>query len=1033
MRFLSWIVEFSLKNRPVVWLLLVSFLIVGFHSFQNFKMDAVPDVTNVQVQIITYAPALSPLEIEQYISYPVEKSMSGLPGLDEIRSISRYGLSLVTVVFTDETDIYKARQLVGERIKEAAEAIPPGYGMPYMGPISSALGEVYQFTLESDRHSLMELTTYLNWEIAPRLKTVKGIIEVNPFGGHTKQYQIKLNLSRTQALGIPLSNIWTAFQKNNSSMGGGYIEKQGEHYLISASGMLRSIQEMEQIEVGRTSDGFPIKLSEIATIELGSRLRLGATTMDGKGETVGAIAMMLIHENALEVCKNTENKIEEIRKELPQGMKINSFYDRSVMVRSTIKTVLMNLLEGAILVILILFLFLGSIRSGLVIALVIPLAMIFAIILMNLRGESGNLMSLGAIDFGLIVDGAVIIIENSTRRLGMKLKEKGGTLTDSEKMATILEATLEVRKATIFGELIIAIVYFPILTLSGIEGKMFKPMALTVLYALFGAFIFSLTIVPVLAYHFLEIPKEEHETKFFHYIKKLYIPLLEWIFVRTRTVFIGLGIVMLLTLGMFYRLGGEFMPDLDEGSLLIEIGRLPSTSLSQSLEIATQVEKSVLKKFSEITRIVSRTGTPDIATDPMGVERTDSYLLMKPRKDWTMSRSELIHELEELMELNFPQVAYSVSQPIQMRTNELLAGIRSDVGIKIFGEDIEELKKISSEISGILSNTKGVKDIRIEQLQGLNYFIINPKRENLARYGLSVQEIQDMIQTFAVGLPLGFVLEGRKRFEIVIVSSEKPFSPEEISRILIPVNAKISIPLGDVAEVLYGTGPAILSHENTYRRTLVEFNVRGRDMLRVVEEVDQKIKQKLKFPIGYRIEFDGKYKNYVSARDTLLIVIPATLVLIFVILWFAFKEISPTILILLNVPFSISGGVFFLFIRGLPFSISAGVGFVALFGVAILNGLVLITFAKDLESKGLTSSEAIFQAALLRFRPVLTTALVAAIGFIPMAISQQVGSEVQRPLATVVIGGILSSSLLTLLILPTIYSWYFKKIKNMVA
>ncbi len=990
-------------------------------------MDAVPDVTNVQVQVITSAPALTPIEIEQYITYQVEKAMSGLPELEEIRSISRYGLSVVTIVFHDSMNIYKARQLVAERMKEVSENIPKGYGTPFMGPISSALGEIFQFTLESSEHSLMELTTYLNYEIAPILKTVPGIIEVNVFGGKTMQYQIEIDFLKASALGISLSVIWNAIQKNNFATGGGYIEKQGEHYLISSNGLIKNITDLENIQVGRTKDGFPILLSQIANVKIGHKLRLGGTTANGKGEVVGAIAMMLIHENSLEICQNVKEKLKEIEKILPKGMKIIPFYDRSIMVKTTVQTVIKNLLEGALLVITILFIFLGSFRSGFIIAVIIPLAMLFAIFLMTLREESGNLMSLGAIDFGLIVDGAVIIIENSTRRLSLFRKETGRLPSMEEKLHIIQDATLEVRKATIFGEIIIGIVYFPILSLSGIEGKMFKPMALTVLYALSGAFVFSLCIIPVLAYYFLEIPdKEEHETKFFHVSKEIHQKIFNKIFHKTTQVLIFLICLIFLTGFLFYTIGGEFLPDLDEGSLLIEIGRLPSTSLSQSMEISDKIEKIFLKEFPEITRIVSKTGAPDIATDPMGIERTDSYFLMKPRNEWNLSRKEIISKMEKIMEENFPEVAYSISQPIQMRTNELLAGIRSDVGIKIYGENLEVLKKLSFEISNLVKNIEGVKDIRIEQLGGLNYIRILPKRENLARFGLSVQELNEIIQTLAVGFPVDFVLDGRKKFEIVLLENQKPKNPKEIEQIHVTNSNGISVPIGDLAQVIYDTGPTVISHQNTYRRTLVEFNIRGKDMLSVVNQVKNTIQKNIEFPIGYRYEIEGKYKNYLSARNTLMIVIPITLALIGILIWFAFKEIVPTLIILLNVPFATSGGIIFLYLRDMPFSISAGIGFVTLFGVAVLNGLVLITFAKDLLKEGLTHKQAIYEAALIRFRPVVTTALVASLGFLPMAFSTSMGAEVQRPLATVVIGGIFSSSTLTLYILPTIYKWFYE-------
>jgi heavy metal efflux system protein len=1030
LKFLDLILEFSLKNRFLVWLILGIFVFFGVKSVFSLKMDAVPDVTNIQVQVITVSQALSPLEVEQYITYNVEKSMSGLPHLKELRSISRYGLSVVTVVFAEDVNIYRARQMVAERIQEARELIPYGYGSPMMGPITSALGEVYQFIIESDRHDLIELTTYLHWEIVPKLKTIPGIIEVNTFGGNTKQYQILLDFRKAQSFGINLKDVWESVNKNNENSGGGYIEREGEHFLISSNGLFKGIEDLESLQVGISTDGFPVTLSMISEIRLGHKLKIGASTVNGKGETVGAIAMMLLHENALEVCQKTDDKINELRKNLPEGMKIITFYDRSIMVKSTIKTVLLNLLEGAILVVIILFLFIGSIRAGLIIALVIPLSMLFAIFLMDIRGESGNLMSLGAIDFGLIIDGAVIIIENSSRRLFLFQKEFKRDPNPEERLLVIKDATMEVRKATIFGELIIAIVYFPILSLSGIEGKMFTPMALTVLYALLGAFIFSLSIVPVLAYQFVKIPSSvEHESKFYLVLKTYYEKLLEKVFYKSRLVFVLLFLLFILSSFLYYKIGGEFLPNLDEGSLLIEVGRLPSTSLSKSIEISGEIEKKALKKFSEITGIVSRTGSPDVATDPMGMERTDMYFKMKPRDDWDLSRNKLIGELEELMEENYPEVSFSISQPIQMRTNELLAGIKSDVGIKIFGDDLDDLKNYLTVISQILINIEGVKDVRIEQLNGLNYFRILPKRERLARYNVSMDEIHSIVKTFAVGLQMGYILEGRKKFEIVLLNSENLKTPEEMMQVSITLKNGHSIPLGDLIDINEETGPAIISHQNYYRRALIEFNVRGRDMLSVVSELDKTINTKLKLKNGFFIEYDGNYKNYISARNTLMIVIPITLVLIYLILWFVFKETPTTILVFLNVPFSVTGGLILLTLRGMPFSISAGVGFVALFGVAILNGLVLITFAKDLEKFGYSKEKSIYDAALLRLRPVLTTASVAAIGFIPMALSTNMGSEVQRPLATVVIGGIISSSALTLIILPTLYRWYFHERK----
>ncbi len=1030
MKLLEYLVDWSLENRVIVLMMTFIFILFGINSAIQLKMDAVPDVTTVQVQIITSAPSLSPLEIEQYITFPVERTMAGIPRVEEVRSISRYGLSVVTIVFFDGTDVYWARQMVGERMKEANEVIPKGYGTPMMGPISTGLGEIYQFSLESDRHTLMELTTLLNWYINPLLKTVPGVVEVNTFGGETKQYQVIVSPERMQALNLSLKDISEAIWKNNSAMGGGYIEHDREHYLIGSNGLYKSNEDIENVILGKTFQGAPITVGMVGRVEQGKKLRLGAVTKDNHGESVGAMALMLIHENSLKVTESIKEKVKSIEPFLPEGVRIVPFYDRSFMVKKTIKTVVINLLEGAFLVIVILFLLLGNVRAGLVIAVTIPLAMLFAILLMNIRGIPGNLMSMGAVDFGLVVDGAVIIIENSVRRLSLAEKDLGRALNDTERINVIRNATLEVRKATIFGETIIAIVYLPILTMTGVEGKMFSPMATTVILALAGAFVLSLTVIPVLASYFIKSENHvEHETPIFRYINEKYENLLsKFMKAKKRVVYITL-IFFTFTVFLFSRMGGEFLPELDEGYMLLEIARLPSVALSESLKMAGRLEKSLLRNVPEILHTVSKTGAPDIATDPMGMERTDMYLDMKDKSDWGQSKQEIIHEIEKQALSSVPDVAISVSMPIKMRTNELIAGIRSDIGLKIFGDDLETLKKLGVESANLLKKIEGVKDLKIEQLEGLNYIRILPKRDSLARYNVNIEDINLLTQSISSGVPTGYVFDGHRRFEIALKISNTQNHPLEFANLPIRSNEGL-IPLGDLAEIRKESGPVQVSHENGSRRMLIEFNVRERDMMGVVEEARGVLLKNLKLPDGYRIEFGGKYKNYLSARNTLMIVVPLTLILILFLLWLAFGELTPALLIFLNIPFSITGGILSLFIRGLPFSISAGVGFIALFGVAVLNGLVLISFAREQEHHGLSHTEGILEAAKMRIRPVLTTAIVAAIGFIPMAVSTSMGAEVQRPLATVVIGGLVSSSILTLLVIPVVYSLWYDRSRN---
>lgn len=993
----------------------------GIYSLFHLKVDAVPDITNVQVQIITSSPSLSTLEIEQYITLPVERALAGIPNLMEVRSVSRYGFSLVTAVFEDKTDLWKSRQLVSERLTEASENIPAIFGKPVIGPITTGLGEVFQFTLESEFHNQMELTTYLNWYINPALKTVPGIVEVNSFGGRTKQYQVIVDPYKAASLGVSFNQIVNAIESNNLSTGSGYIERGGEQLIVGSDGLLKSITDFEKIQVGRMGDGFPIYLGTIANIIEGSRLRKGASTASGKSEVVGAVTLMLLGENSLEVTSSVKAKISQIEKTLPTGMKIKPFYDRSIMVKNTLNTILWNLSEGAILVIIILFLMIGDFRSGLVIASVIPLAMLFAISLMFLRDLPANLMSMGAIDFGLIVDGAVILIENAHRRLGLKRKELKRDLTDIEQKETILNATIEVRKATIYGEIIIGIVYIPILTLSGTEGKMFIPMATTVLFALTGAFFLTLTLIPVLASYFLKGNHiAEGETKFFQKIHEWYTRKLEYTLRESKKVtYASIG-VLLLSIFLFFRLGGEFLPKLDEGNLLIEISRYPSTSLTESLLSSIKIEKAILAEIPEVTDVVSRTGSPDLAIEPMGVEKSDMYLNMKPRSEWNLTKEQIEMKLEEVIENAAPQVAYGLSQPIEMRNNEIMAGIRADVGIKVFGDDLTKLKSLAEEISNKIKDIPGVVDLRIEQLYGLEYLRIKPNRDKLARYDQSITDINRITGSISSGVSAGIVYEGMKRFEIV-VKTNVGSNPEEIKNIPIKIGNNSFAPLHEVSEISIEDGPVQIYHQNQNRYALVQFNIRGSDMVSTVNLVQAVLEKEIKFPPGYHYSTGGEFEKFKSATQTLFIVVPLTLIIILVILYFAFNEFAAAIIIFLNIPFAITGGIFALYLRNLPFSISAGVGFIALFGIAILNGLVLISFIRSLEQMGKIKEEAVKEAASSRLRPVLTTALLASIGFIPMAISSSPGAEVQRPLATVVIGGLISASALTLFVLPLVY------------
>jgi cobalt-zinc-cadmium resistance protein CzcA len=1020
---LSHAVSWSLRHRAVVIAGSLLLVAAGIRAALKLPIDAVPDVTNVQVQVITTSPALSPVEIEQYLTVPVERAMAGIPRVEEIRSLSKYGLSVVTIVFEDDTDIYFARQMVMERMRAAEDALAQ-HGRPEMGPISTALGEVYQFVVRGQGHTLMELEETLDWYIGPQLRTVPGVVEVNSFGGEDKQYQVVIDPRRLQASGLSVEEVVRALERTNANAGGGYIEHNREQIVIGTAGLVTSLEDLCSVVLGATPQGTPITVANVGDIRFGARLRRGAATMDDQGEVVVGVALMLMGENARTVTNALKVRIEELRPTLPKGIQIEPFYDRAALVDRTITTVATNLAEGALLVVLVLLFLLGDLRAGLIVAVTIPLSMLFAVLLMNATGASGNLMSLGAIDFGLIVDGAVIIVENAVRRLGEARQRKGAALAPDERATVIQEAAVEVRSASVYGEVIIAIVYLPILALRGMEGKMFHPMARTVLFALLGAFILSLTLVPVLASIFLSPRGQERESWIMRKARAGYAPVLAFVLRRPAVPLAAALVLLALGAVVGTRLGAEFVPQLDEGDILLEVRRLPGVALTESIATDRRIERALMP-IPEIEHVVGRIGAPEVATDPMGIEQSDVYITLRPRDRWRpgLTKESLAKEVSEAVERAVPEVAASLSQPIQMRTNELIAGVRSDVAAQVYGPDLDRLQAFGQQIAAAVQGLPGVVEVRAAQTAGLSYLRVRPDRGRLARYGLTVEDVNIVVETTAVGRQAGVVLEHDRRFGLVVKMALDFQGNLDVFRAL-PLKSTSGqlVPLGDVADISIEKGPALVERDKQSRRLTVEFNVRGRDVVRTVDEARAAVAQKVHLPPGYRVEWGGQFRHYQSARDRLAIVVPLALASILFLLWTALGRVKAAALIFLNIPFAVIGGILFLWLRDLPFSISAGVGFVALFGVAVLNGLVMVSFALHLQQAGTPVREAIARAAELRLRPVLMTALVAALGFVPMALSGAPGSEVQRPLATVVIGGLVTATALTLLLFPAVYA-----------
>lgn len=1016
------IIEWSLKYRFLVIVFALLVIGVGVYDLRRLPIDAVPDITPNQVLILTRAPGLGPLEVERFITFPVETAMSGLPGITAIRSVSRFGLSVVYVFFQEDIDIYFARRLVMERLPQAREMIPPGFGTPEMGPISTGLGEIYQFEVKGKGYSLMELRSILEWDIAPRLRSLPGVVEVNAYGGELKTYEVQLDADKLVSYNLSLQQVIDALRSNNYSTGGAYIEHNGEQQVIRGEGLVENLRDIENIVVAATKEGTPIYIRNIANVAFAARVRQGAVTRDGRGEVVTGVVMMLVGANSRVVAQNVKQKLEEIKPSLPPGVEIETYYDRTDLVRKTIRTVTKNLVEGGLLVIAVLLLLLGNVRGGLIVASAIPLSMLVAFTGMVHAKLSGNLMSLGAIDFGLIVDGSVVMIENIVR----KLAEKRGN-NPGDPIAAVVEAGREVARPVCFAVGIIIIVYLPILSLQGVEGKMFRPMALTVIFALCASLVLSLTLMPVLASFFFRRGVREHETWIVRLVKRAYLPLLSKAIAHPRTVVAVAVVVFLGSVIAASTMGAEFIPRLDEGAIALQAWRVPGVGLSESVANTTLIEKT-LKQFPEIQTIVSRTGQAEIPTDPMGIELSDIYLILKPRDEWitAATREGLIARINETLQKNVPGTMFSYSQPIELRMQELIAGVRSDISIMLFGEDLDLLKQKAEEIVRVVSQIRGAADTKAEQTAGLPYLRIRIDRGAIARYGINAEQILNVVEAMG-GKITGQVLQGQRRFLLQVRFREEDRQDIDAIR-----NIKVAdpqgrrIPLSQLAQVWVEQGPAQISRENIHRRIAVETNVRGRDVAGFVAEARRAVAQKVKLPPGYWIEWGGQFENLQRASARLAIVVPVALFLIFVLLYATFNSARLAALIFLNAPMAATGGIFALYLRGMPFSISAGVGFIALFGVAVLNGVVLVSYINRMRLEGAGLAEAAHRGAEVRLRPLLMTALVASLGFVPMALSTSAGAEVQRPLATVVIGGLITSTLLTLLVLPAIYRWFEK-------
>ncbi len=1040
------ILESCLRHRWMVLAVVAGLAVFGVFNYQRLPIDAVPDITNVQVQINAEAPGYSPLEAEQRVTFPIETALAGLPRLEYTRSVSRYGLSQITAVFSDGTDIYFARQLVNERLAEARSQLPEGVE-PAMGPIATGLGEIFMYTVTAapgSGYTPMDLRTIHDWVIRPQLRQTPGVIEVNTVGGYEKQFHVKPDPAKLLAHDLTLHDVMAALAKNNSNVGAGYIERSGEQYLIRSPGQVASIADIEAVVVA-TRDGMPIPLKQLADISLGSTLRTGAATQDGQEVVLGTV-FMLIGENSRTVSAAAGERLQEIQASLPPGVRANAIYDRSKLVDKTITTVQENLAVGALLVIAVLMALLGNLRAALITAMVIPLSMLLTISGMVAQGVSANLMSLGALDFGLIVDGAVIIVENCLLRLGQAQHRLNRVLDLQERLDTVFKATREVFKSSLVSVIVVVLVNLPIFTLTGVEGKMFQPMAFTVVVALLAALVLSLTFVPAAVALFVRGRVAETENALIRAVKRGYEPALRFALARRVPIVIAAALLVVLSGIVASRMGSEFLPNLDEGDIALHAMRIPGTSLTQALAMQNQLEEKI-KTLPEVSHVFAKIGTADIATDPMPPSVADTFIIMKPRSEWpdpSKTRAGLVAELEQAVR-QVPGNNYEFLQPIQMRFNELIAGVRSDLAVKLIGDDLDTLLEVGGKIESVVMQVPGAADVTLEQITGLPLLTIEPNRDALRHYGLNVADVQEVIQIALGGKEQGQVFEGDRRFDIVVRLPETLRSDlEAIKRLPIPLpqsafetpddadglgasrEPPLHIPLGEVADIDLSLGPNQVSRENGKRRTVISANVRGRDLGSFVAEVQERVAAEVALPEGYWLDYGGTFEQLQSASARLQLLVPLTLVLIFLLLLATFGSARDAALVFSGVPLALTGGIAALALRGIPLSISAGVGFITLSGVAVLTGVVMVTYIRDLRHKGMGLEEAIMEGALTRLRPILMIALVASLGFLPMALNTGTGAEVQRPLATVVIGGILSATVLTLLVLPALYRMFHR-------
>lgn len=1019
------LVHFSVERRGVVLALALAVAAVAAGLIRHLSIDAVPDVTNVQVSVITSAPGLSPVEVEQYLTYPLETAMNGLPDVTEIRSVSRTAVSAVTVIFKDHVNVWFARQLVTERLRMAEADIPPNYGRPELAPVSTGLGEIYEFYLESEdgRHSPMELRTLLDWVVSYRLRSVPGVIEINAMGGEAKQYQVVVDPKRMAAYKVSLGMIYERLRSNNANIGGGYIEKGGESYVIRGEGQYTDISAIENTVITTDSAGTPVLLKRLAKVQLGPALRFGVVTKHGKGEIVAGTVMMLIGQNSREVVHNVKEKLVEIQRDLPAGVKITPYYDRAEFIDRMLKTVFINLGEGAALVVLVLFLTLGTLRGSVLAALAIPLSMGVAVIGMVNLDVTGNLMSLGAIDFGLLVDGAIVMLEAAM--VALVAEQAAHPRVDVPKV--VAASMARSARTVAFAVGIILLVYLPLMALTGVEGRMFKPMAITVALALFGALLFTLTVFPALCAYVLRPPRasahghDPHDAGVWGWLRARYRRALATVLARPRAVGLAVGGVLLCTGLLASGLGAEFVPRLEEGELALDIKRLPSISISEAQRLGVQVE-GVLARFPEVRSVVSRTGRPELAVDPVGPDESEVMVKLRDKSEWTTAHDldGLGEKIKEAVEAEVPATFVSVSQPIEDRVNQLLAGSRADVVVKVFGPDLVVSKDVADRVGAILRGVPGTGDLRVQRVLGLPLLNVKADRRLLSRYGIAAEEVLQIVEASRVGRSAGVVFEGPRRFPLTLLLPPAQLTPESLGDLLVETPEGQLVPLAQVAEIRESEGPAVIHREGLERRVMVEANIRGRDLVSYVNDARRRVEAQVKVPQGYHLEWGGQFENFTRAKDRLALVVPLSLAIIFGMLFLMFGDLRYALAVFACVPLGLVGGVLSLMLRGLSFSIPAAVGFIALCGVAVLNGVVMASDLRRRLGDGEPFDEALGDAAGGALRPILTTALVAAIGFLPMAISSRAGAEVQRPLATVVIGGILSSTALMLVVLPVV-------------